>query len=84
MINAGYTSLWYGILLAEMFEQDYGSKDTRWLFWFAGVIAIYCVLSFFPQTEAIASWVGIVGAAIGAALFRLAIRRWFKGNFSGD
>ena len=61
-----------------MFEQNYGSKDTRWLFWFMGVMAVYGVLTMFPQTEKFADRIGTVLAAAVAVVFRSAIGDWIK------
>lgn len=59
-----------------MFQQNYGAKDTRWLYWFMGVMIIYALLTLFPQTERLAGWVGAVLTALGIFLFRLAMGRW--------
>jgi len=59
-----------------MFEQNYCSKDTRWLYWFMAVMIIYALLTCFPETERLAAWVGSMLTAVGVFLFRRSLRRW--------
>jgi hypothetical protein len=62
-----------------VFDQNYGSKDTRWLYWFMGVMVVYALLTFFPETEALAGKVGTFLIVVGAFLFHRAIVRWLRG-----
>ena len=66
-----------------MFEQNYGSKDTRWRRWFSGAVALYVVLTLIPQTEGIAAWAGAVAGFSVFVFFRKAISGWVREKLSG-
>jgi uncharacterized membrane protein YdcZ (DUF606 family) len=66
-----------------MFEQNYGSKDARWLYWFMGVIAVYVLMWMFPATERYAPMVAIVLGVIGALLFHRAMLAWIREKLQG-
>lgn len=68
-----------------MFEQNYGSKDTKWLRWLMGVAVIYALLTAFPVTERLAEWIGVGLTAVVLSLFRTAVRDWIvdKVGFHG-
>jgi hypothetical protein len=57
-----------------MFEQNYGGKQVRWLYWFMGAMAVYALSTLWPNSRAVI-WIGAVFASLGIALIRREIRR---------
>jgi len=57
-----------------MFDQNYGSKTTRWLYWFIAAMAIYALSTLWSHVR-IAAWIGACVAAFGISLARREIRR---------
>jgi hypothetical protein len=62
-----------------MFEQNYGSKTTRWLYWFIGAMAVYALSTLWPRSRMIV-WIGAACALLGINIARWEIARDRKGK----
>jgi hypothetical protein len=62
-----------------MFEQNFGSRASRWLKWFMGAAAIYAVASLWPDNQTIAI-IGAVCAAVGIWIARRQIVKGRRGE----
>jgi hypothetical protein len=62
-----------------MFEQNFGSRGTRWLKWFMVAMVIYAITSFWPDNRMVAI-IGLACAGIGIAIARHQIAKGRRGN----
>ena len=59
---------------AGMFEQNFGSRGTRWLKWFMAAMVIYAVTSLWPENRTVAI-IGAVCAVVGIGIARRQIAK---------
>jgi hypothetical protein len=57
-----------------VFEQNYGSKGTRWLYWFMGAMIAYALSTLWPENRTAVS-LGGGFAALGVGIARYQISK---------
>ena len=62
-----------------MFDQDFGSRATRWLKWFMLAMLVYALSSLWPDNRVVAI-IGMAGAVAGIAIARNRIAKSRKGG----
>jgi len=68
------------IICEFMFEQSFGSKDSRRPRWFAGAVAVFIVLTIIPGMETYAVITGFILAAAVLIFFRKMFEEWKRGD----
>ena len=61
-----------------MFDHDYGFGPGKWLRWLFGLLAVYAVLTMFPENATVMKIAGLL------AIAAVAVARWKISSFRRD